>query len=72
MEVITTEKKTVSLGEIRLGECFKFEGELYIKINTIKGGLREYNAVCLSSGTPAGILISEEVTRSNAKIIEED
>ena len=67
MEIVTN---NITINEIKAGECFMFEDELYIKISQEED--YDDNAVCLSSGTPAYISKDDKVTRSNAKIIVED
>ena len=70
MEIVINKKSGVAISEIKAGECFMYEDELYIKISQEDN--YDDNAVCLSSGTPAYIAKSDKVTRSNAKIIVED
>ena len=70
MEIVTKSKNGVAISEIKAGECFMFEDELYIKIS--QDDNYDDNAVCLSSGTPAYISKSDKVTQSNVKIIVED
>lgn len=69
MEIVIANKEVVSIDDLKAGECFMFEDELYMKVQQQE----EYddNAVCLSSGTLAYVGRNDEVTRSNAKIIVE-
>lgn len=46
MKVVMPEREYINWGEIQVGECFIFNGELYMKINEVD----KFNSVCLNDG----------------------
>jgi hypothetical protein len=46
MKVDMEEREYINWGEISVGECFVFNGELYMKIKEID----KFNSVCLNDG----------------------
>lgn len=78
MKIRKIEKKTVPVNEIKIGECFEYEDEIFMRLNAkdeyLKGGLvGDIPVLNLSRGSLDYFLSDgDEVEPVNAEVVIED
>lgn len=51
MRIIEVPKRFTNFDELKSGEVFNYDGDWYMKIDTIRSEMSEFNAVNLETGT---------------------
>lgn len=68
MRIIEEPKHFTNFGELELGDVFNYDGDWYIKIDTIRSETSIFNAVDLETGMPECIMPYSDVIYQDVEL----